>query len=61
MRKLAGLLGSAALRIVTPQTIDLAIALSGLALLSFGAGLAFRPAGFMVGGIGLMYLGLWHR
>ena len=35
--------------------------LAGTALISLGVGLFYPPAGLVVAGIGLFYLGAWHR
>ena len=52
LRRLAKLAGAVDLR-------DL-LAIAGLALLTYGAYLLSRPAGLIVAGAGLWYLGAWH-
>lgn len=48
-------------RRMTPPIVDTALAFGGLLLAAAGAGLIHAPAGLIVGGVGLFYLGAWHR
>lgn len=41
-----------------PDLRDL-IVFSGLGLAGYGAWLTYEPAGFIVAGVGLFYLGIW--
>lgn len=43
---------------VTPKALSLALVLFGIALVVFGAWLAYPPAGPIVGGVGLIAVGL---
>ena len=49
-----------ALRDALPDARDLHV-YGGGALVAVGAWLAYRPAGWILGGILLLYLGLWRR
>jgi hypothetical protein len=56
MKRLATLLGAAAARL--PALLNDAVGAGGLALVAYGAYEIYRPAGFIIGGAGLIIISI---